>query len=44
MRAFHVEQEPAKAEIMTTLASVLDAFYDLFPSIDSVDSDQSTSF
>ena len=35
MRDFHVEQEPAKAEIMTTLASVLDAFYDLFPSIDS---------
>ena len=31
MRAFHLEQEPQKAEEMATLASVLDAFYDEFP-------------
>ena len=31
MRAFHLEQEPQKAEQMATLASVLDAFYEEFP-------------
>lgn len=31
MRAFHKEQEPEQAEKLTTLASVLDAFYDKFP-------------
>ena len=31
MRAFHLEQEPNTAEEMTTLASVLDAFYEVFP-------------
>ena len=30
MRAFHEGEEPAKAEEMSTLASVLDAFYDIF--------------
>ena len=31
MRAFHLEQEPQKAEQMATLSSVLDAFYKEFP-------------
>ena len=35
MRAFHLEQEPSKAEEMATLASVLDAFYDIFPDTES---------
>ena len=35
MRAFHADEEPSKAEEMVTLASVLDAFYDLFPDTDS---------
>jgi len=35
MRAFHLEQEPAKAEELATLASVLDLFYEKFPDTES---------
>ena len=35
MRAFHLEQEPQKAEQYATLSSVLDAFYDAFPDIEN---------
>jgi hypothetical protein len=35
MRAFHLEQEPDKAEQLATLASVLDLFYDKFPDTES---------
>ena len=35
MRKFHLSEEPVKAEEMATLASVLDAFYDLFPDIEN---------
>ena len=35
MRAFHLEQEPGKAEEMATLASVLDLFYEKFPDTES---------
>ena len=35
MRAFHLEQEPGKAEELATLASVLDLFYEKFPDTES---------
>ena len=35
MRAFHLEQEPGKAEKLATLASVLDLFYEKFPDTES---------